>query len=179
MKPAPSPQPEFWAAATLPANLSDRERGVRSASVERRAITPDEREALRRFWGRVVFAVGMGIGMLPLAAPPGAISTLGQHDAMLEVLALIAFCITVLPASVLAFWHRRAASVWLLLVGMATAALVIAQQHSLAATRGITPDYYSDYLFLGPLTLALFGIFTEWKGWPPLLERPGRKQTAR
>lgn len=152
---------------------------MRSASVDGRAITPEEREDLRRFWGRVVFAVGMGVGMLPFAAPPGAISTLGEHDAMLEVLALIAFSVTVLPASVLAFWHRRAASLWLLLVGVATAALVITEQHSLAAMRGITPDYYSDYLFVGPLGLALFGIITEWKGWPPLLDRSGRRQAAR
>jgi len=149
---------------------------VHSASIERHGITAEERDDLRRFWGRVVFALGMGIGMLPFAAPPGAISTLGQHDAMLEVVALIAFCITVLPASVLAFWHRRAASLWLLLVGLAAAALVIAEQHSLASARGIAPDYYSDYLFVGPLGLALFGIITEWKGWPPLLDRSGRTQ---
>ena len=145
---------------------------------ERRPLTPEEREDLRRFWGRVVFALGMGVGMLPFAAPPGAISTLGQHDAILEVVALIAFSVTVLPASVLAFWHRRAASLWLLLVGVGTATLVIVEQHSLAATRGIAPDYYSDYLFVGPLGLALFGILTEWKGWPRLLERPRRKQAA-
>jgi hypothetical protein len=152
---------------------------VSSASVERRAITAEERDDLRRFWGRVVFALGMGVGMLPFAVPPGAISTLGQHDAALEVVALIVFSVTVLPASVVAFWHRRTASLWLLLAGVATAVLVIAEQHALAATRGIAPDFFSDYLFVGPLGLGLFGIVSEWKGWPPLLDRSGRKRAAR
>ncbi len=165
-------------AGAGPAQEADRSGGVRSASVEGQGITAEEREDLRRFWGRVVFALGMGVGMLPFAAPPGAISTLGEHEAMLEVAALIAFSVTVLPASVLAFWHRRAASLWLLLVGLATAALVIAEQHALAAGRGIAPDLYSDYLFAGPLGLALFGIITEWKGWPPLLDRSGRRQAG-
>lgn len=144
---------------------------LRAAMSERMPVSEEEKEDLRRFWGRVVFALGMGAGMFPLAVPPLALSALGEHTAALEVAALVVFCVSVLPASVLAFWRRRGASVWLLLTGFATLALLLLEQHALAATRHIVPDYGSDYLFVFPLALALFGFFCDWKGWPPLLER--------
>ncbi|HTV82065.1 MAG TPA: hypothetical protein VME18_05400 [Acidobacteriaceae bacterium] len=143
---------------------------MRTAMRERQAISEEEKQVLRSFWGRVVFALGMLAGMFPMAVPPLAISNLGERTAMLEVLALIVFSVSVLPASILAFWHRRGATAWLLLSGVAAAALVLSEQHVLGA-RGIAPDYGSDYLFILPLALGAFGIFTEWKGWPPLLER--------
>lgn len=149
---------------------------MRTATGERRMISQEEKEDLRRFWGRVVFAVGMLAGMCPMAVPPLAISSLGQHTARLEVLALIAFSVTVLPASILAFWHRREATAWLLLAGVAAAVLVLTEQHVLGA-RGIAPDYGSDYLFLIPLALGIFGMVTGSMGWPPLLDprRPSRR----
>jgi hypothetical protein len=148
---------------------------LRTATREDRAISEDEKQELRRFWGRVVFALGMGAGMFPLAVPPLAISSLGEQTAKLEVVALTVFCVSVLPASVLAFWHRRGATVWLLLTGLLTATLVLAEQHALGA-RGTAPDYGSDYLFVFPLALGLFGIFSEWKGWPPLLPRRQKRE---
>ena len=151
---------------------------MRTAIHESPAISEEEKQELRRFWGRVVFAIGLGAGMFPMAVPPLALSNLGEHTAMLEMLALIVFSVSVLPASVLAFWHRRTASAWLLLAGVMTAALVLTEQHVLGA-HGTAPDYGSDYLFVIPLALGLFGIFTEWKGWPPLLERKAtRKQPS-
>ncbi len=151
---------------------------MRAETQERPAISEEEREELRRFWGRVVFVVGMLAGMAPMAVPPLAVSSLGEQTAMLEVLALIVFSISVLPASVLAFWHRREAAAWLLLAGVATAVLVLTEQHVLAL-RGIAPDYGSDYLFVLPLGLGIFGMLTEWRGWPRLVERRGRaKRTS-
>lgn len=141
-----------------------------AATRERRAISEEEKQDLRRFWGRVVFVLGMLAGMFPMAVPPLALSILGQQTARLEVLALVAFSVSVLPASILAFWHRREATAWLLLAGVASAILVLTEQHTLAA-RGIAADYGSDYLFLLPLVLGIFGIFEELMGWPPLLER--------
>lgn len=148
---------------------------MRTAIRESPAISEEEKQELRRFWGRVVFAIGLGTGMFPMAVPPLALSNLGEHTAMLELVALIVFSVSVLPASVLAFWHRRTASAWLLLAGVMTAALVLTEQHVLGA-RGTAPDYGSDYLFVIPLALGLFGIFTEWKGWPPLLERKATRE---
>jgi len=146
------------------------ELNLRTATREGRAISEEEKEDLRRFWGRVVFVLGMMAGMFPMAVPPLAVSNLGEHTAILEVLALIAFSVSVLPASILAFWHRREASAWLLLTGVAAAALVLTEQHVLG-TRGIAPDYGSDYLFVLPLALGVFGMVTEWKDWPALLDR--------
>jgi hypothetical protein len=148
---------------------------LRSATRERPAISDEERLELRRFWGRVVFVLGMIAGMTPMAVPPLAISSLGQHTAMLEVLALIVFSVSVLPASVLTFWRRREAAAWLLLAGVASAVLVLTEQHVLSA-RGNAADWGSDYLFVIPLALGIFGILTEWKGWPPLLERRTRSE---
>lgn len=140
------------------------------ATREHRIISAEEREDLRRFWGRVVFALGMGAGLFPFAVPPLALSSLGRHTAMLEFPALIVFSVTVFPASVTAFWRRRLASAWLLAAGVLILAAVLAEQHALSATRGIAPDYGSDYLFVFPLALGVFGIFTEWKRWPRLLQ---------
>ena len=151
---------------------------MRIAAGEGRVISQEEREDLRRFWGRVVFAVGMLAGMSPMAVPPLAISNLGQQTARLEVLALIAFSVTVLPASILAFWHRRTATAWLLLTGVATMVLLLTEQHVLGA-RGIAPDYGSDYLFLIPLALGIFGMVTGWMGWPPLLDRTAQGKRVR
>lgn len=144
------------------------------AARERLPVTAEERQELRRFWGRVVFTAGMVAGLLPFAIPPIAISSLGQQTARLEVVALVAFSVTVLPASIVAFWHRRLASLWLLLAGLLAAAALLAEQHAFSVARTMTPDYASDYLFAVPLLLAIFGIFTEWKGWPPLLDPSGR-----
>jgi cation transport ATPase len=154
-----------------------REWELSTATNERQGISEDEKEEMRRFWGRVVFSLGMLAGMTPMAVPPLAVSNLGMHTAMLEVLALIVFSVSVLPASVLAFWHRREATAWLLLAGVAAAALVLTEQHVLAA-RGIRPDYGSDYLFAIPLALGVFGIFTGWLDWPRLVERHGRRGRA-
>lgn len=134
------------------------------------AISDEEREDLRRFWGRVTFFAGMLAGMTPMAVPPLALSTLGPHTAMLELMALMVFSVSVLPASVLAFWQRRVATAWLLLAGVAAAVLVLTEQHVLAA-RGIAADYGSDYLFVVPLALGVFGIVTEAGRWPSLLDR--------
>lgn len=152
---------------------------MHSATREHQVISEDERNDLRRFWGRVAFALGMGAGMFPLAVPPLALSNLGRHTALLELVALVVFSVTVLPASVTAFWHRRLASAWLLAVGVLILALVLAEQHTLSVTRGIAPDYGSDYLFVFPLVLAIFGIFTSWKGWPPLLEPAGANSSQK
>lgn len=154
------------------------EQGLRTATGERRAMSQEEQEDLRRFWGRVVFAVGLLVGMFPMAVPPLAVANLGVHTAMLEVTALVVFSVSVLPASALAFWHRREATAWLLLAGVAAAALVLTEQHVLAARR-IAPDYGSDYLFVFPLALGLFGLATEWMGWPRLLERGAGADRAR
>jgi hypothetical protein len=148
---------------------------VRIATREHLPVSAEEQEELRRFWGRVAFSIGMLAGLFPFAVPPLAISALGQQTAKLEVIALVAFCVTVLPASITAFWHRRFASLWLLLIGLLAAAAILAEQHTLSITRGIAPDYASDYLFIVPLGLAIFGIFTEWKRWPALLDRSGRQ----
>lgn len=147
-----------------------------AASGGRPVMTEEEREDLRRFWSRVAFALGMGGAFFPLAVVPGAIQTVGIPDALLEVLALVLYELTMLPASVLAFWHRRLAAVWLFLAGIAIAAGLLAEQHFLAGTKGIAPDYGSDYLFVVPLILGGFGLATELMRWPPLLERPGRPE---
>ncbi len=138
-------------------------------------MSEEEKEDLRRFWGRVVFVLGMLAGMFPMAVPPLAIASLGQRTARLEVLALIVFSVSVLPASILAFWHRREAIAWLLLAGVAAAGLVLTEQHVLGG-RGTAPDYGSDYLFAIPLALGIFGIATEWMGWPALVVNPKREK---
>lgn len=138
-------------------------------------VIQDEQQELRRFWERVVFALGMGAGLFPFAVPPLALSAAGRHTAGLEFIALVVFSLTVLPACVTAFWCRGVAAVWLLAAGVVIAAMLLAEQHALLAAHHMPPDYGSDYLFVFPLALGAFGIFTEWKRWPLLLDKPLKK----
>ncbi len=71
----------------------------------------DERSQTRQFWLRVLLAMGMLWGFLPFVMVPFITKGPGFTD--FDVAASILNSLTVLPASALAFWHRRIACFWL------------------------------------------------------------------
>ncbi|GEM_PF-5053083 len=70
-----------------------------------------EEAGLQQFWLRCLLAVGVMWGIIPLITLP--FITRGNTDSTLDVWAAVINGLTVFPASVLAFWHRRPACIWL------------------------------------------------------------------
>ncbi len=75
------------------------------------AVGMDERLKTRQFWLRVLLTVGLLWGFLPFVMVSFITKGAGFTD--FDVAASILNSLTVLPASTLAFWHRRIACVWL------------------------------------------------------------------
>lgn len=78
-------------------------------------IATTEESRLRQFWLRCLLAVGIIWGVIPLISLP--FISLGAKDSTLDVWAVVVNSLTIFPASVLAFWHRRPACVWLTVNG--------------------------------------------------------------
>ncbi len=70
-----------------------------------------EEAGLQQFWLRCLLAVGVMWGIIPLITLP--FITRGNRDSTLDVWAAVVNGLTVFPASVLAFWRRRPACIWL------------------------------------------------------------------
>ena len=70
-----------------------------------------EEAGLQRFWLRCLLAAGVMWGIIPLITLP--FITHGNIDSTLDVWAAVVNGLTVSPASVLAFWRRRPACIWL------------------------------------------------------------------
>jgi hypothetical protein len=127
-------------------------------------INTMERSRLRQFWLRVLLAFGMFWGTIPL------ISVLfifrGKNDSAFDVLAAVSNSLTVFPASILAFWHRRTACIWLTING---AMLVTAFVSYMWRTHE-----YSFATFVGvgaPVLIAGFLGYMEVRRWPAALDR--------
>lgn len=70
---------------------------------------------LQQFWLRCLLAVGIIWGIIPFITVP--FITRGVTDHTLDVWAAVINGLTVFPASMLAFWRRRPACVWLTING--------------------------------------------------------------
>ena len=71
----------------------------------------DEQAILRRFYLRCLLVVGMLLGGMPFITAPLALH--GIIEAYPNLVAAVVNGLTVLPATALAFWHRRIACIWL------------------------------------------------------------------
>jgi hypothetical protein len=139
---------------------------------------PEEKEELRRFWSRFAFSIGLLWGTWNITSLPVTIAASGGELPRPDVFAFLVCMLTVLPASVLAFWHRRVASLWLFASAIMTTAGIVAAWH-LLALHGAEASYIGDSLiFASPLALGLFGLATDLMGWPPLLLRKNQRNQA-
>ncbi len=124
----------------------------------------EEKARLQQYWLRVVLTIGMLWGTMPPITIGFVI--LNWKGPSLVLAALVFNAFTVLPASVLAFWHRRTACVWLSMNAvLAVAALAV------AAGRPQLLDVPEIAALAGPVILACALDFMQIKGWPGALDR--------
>jgi hypothetical protein len=133
----------------------------------------DQKVRLRRFWGTAIFSLGALWGLANCVYFPIAALTSIVGSSWLEVFIILAGGGLTLAGSVLAFYHRRIASLFLLCGGMVLLLLAIGGQYIPAVnTHGILNLLL---LFLSgavAIFLGLFGAITDRKGWPTLRDLP-------
>jgi hypothetical protein len=142
--------------------------------VETDALSDELKEALRddlrRFWSRLVYFLGMMVGLIPLITLPAHLFVISTTNPASVAVARVMNAMTVLPASALAYWHRKLAAWWLVLD--AAVCVFAGIEHPAKGTE----NWVLLILAVGiPLFLGGFGVITGcWAGWPPLLEKKQR-----
>jgi hypothetical protein len=133
----------------------------------------DQQVRLRRFWGAAIFSLGALWGLANCVYFPIAALTSIVGSSWLEVFIILAGGALTFAGSVLAFYHRRIASLFLLCGGIVLLLLAIGGQYIPAVdTHGILNLLL---LFLSgavAISLGLFGVITDRKGWPTLRDLP-------
>jgi hypothetical protein len=130
----------------------------------KKSLMTDEKAPLRQYWLRVLLAIGLLWGTMPLITI--ALVIAGWSGPFFVLLAMVFNAFTVLPACALAFWHRRTACIWLSVNAvLAAVALCIAILHPELLNL---PEIAA---LAGPVVIAGCLDFMEIKGWPGALER--------
>ena len=111
---------------------------------------------------RMVFGAGVIWGFFPLISVPFLF--LGGSDGLLADYALLLTCMTILPASLLAFWFRRTACFVLCAAALLDLCAVV-------FGRLIVPGHGNTALafVVSSGLLALFALAAELFRWPPVL----------
>lgn len=127
---------------------------------------PDtETDDRKKLVGRILFSLGILWGVIPMVSLPMIVFGIGSNESGDLILAGLFNGMTVLPASVLAFWKRKTASWWLIADAFAMA-MVGSVHFSNPAIGGPA----LAMTILAPAILGGFGLFCEKKQWPPLLD---------
>jgi hypothetical protein len=124
----------------------------------------DEKSRLRQFWLRVLLTVGMLWGTMPLITVGFAV--ISANRLSFGLVALIFNAATVLPASALAFWHRRTACIWLSFNGALAAIALVSY-----ARRTSELNPWQAGGLAGSLVIALCLDWMEMRRWPSALEQ--------
>ena len=133
----------------------------------------DQQVRLRRFWGVAIFSLGTLWGLANCVYFPIAALTSIIGSSWLEVFIILAGGALTFAASVLAFFHRRIASLFLLCGGAILLLLAISGQYAPAVSTSGIPNLI--LLFLSgavAVSLGVFGAITDRKGWPSLRNLP-------
>jgi hypothetical protein len=123
----------------------------------------DESSNMRQFWLRVLLALGILWGGMPLLTLP--LLFLGVVSAPFGLFATVLNGLTVAPACVLAFWHRRSACIWL---SANAATLVIVGVTFLRRTHEVYLDGLIEWA--GSVLVALCLDYMELLRWPRALD---------
>ncbi len=115
---------------------------------------------------RTVLTVGLIWGGFLLVQLLVFAITPGSQGTLLDTLAVVINCLTVGPASLLAFWHRRAACVWLVADGT-----FIAATTTRFTLRAHTYDWPLILGVLLSIALAICLLVMEARRWPGALAR--------
>jgi hypothetical protein len=133
----------------------------------------DQQVRLRRFWGVAIFSLGTLWGLANCVYFPIAALTSIIGSSWLEVFIILAGGALTFAASVLAFFHRRIASLFLLCGGAILLMLAISGQYVPAVSTSGIPNLI--LLFLSgavAISLGVFGAITDRQGWPSLRDLP-------
>ena len=127
------------------------------------------RDDLRRFWSRLVYFLGMMVGLIPLITLPAHLFVITTSNPASVAVARVVNAVTVLPASALAYRNRKLAAWWL--VVDAAVCLFAGIEHPAKGAQ----NWVLLILSVGiPLFLGGFGVITGWAGWPSLLEKKAK-----
>ncbi len=123
-----------------------------------------------------MFSFGMCIGLYGCAVLPGSLFTIGANDSLVATPIMVGSFALFFPTCLLALWRRKPAAWILLVMAILWVFAISIQNRYIVVTRGFPGDSFFDLfkesmLALIPLSLGLFGIFSERAGWPPLLSR--------
>ena len=124
---------------------------------------------LRRFWGLVVFSLGILWGFGGLVYIPVAVLTSLRGGSVAEVILLVSVGLLIFPASIYALYQRRPASLLLLAGGLLLLATALALPWlPFAQTFGAANRILTLSSGLVATALGLFGVFTDARHWPRL-----------
>lgn len=132
------------------------------------AVTSDETMRLRQFWQRAILTIGILCGFMPFVLAP--FIRKGPSDTYFDIFASILNSVTLLPACTLAFWHRRAASVWL-----SVNAVVIALALASFISRTRQLEVWMIIPVACSVVIAAWLDTVEALRWPPPLQKKKAK----
>ncbi|SPE26287.1 membrane hypothetical protein [Candidatus Sulfotelmatomonas gaucii] len=122
-------------------------------------ISIDEKPRMRQFWLRALLVVGLLWGGMPFLTLP--LVFMGVVAAPFGMPVALVNGLTVAPACTLAFWHRRAACIWLSLNAVMCGIAIVLSEHQ-------TGDrHFAAMISLaGSVAIALCLDFMEIRRWP-------------
>lgn len=122
-------------------------------------LSIDEKPQMRQFWLRALLVVGLLWGGMPFLTLP--LVLMGVISAPLGLVAALVNGLTVAPACTLAFWHRRAACIWLSLNAVVCGVAMVLSEHQ-------TDDRYivAVISLAGSIAIAVCLDFMEVRRWP-------------
>jgi hypothetical protein len=126
-------------------------------------------DSLRRFWSRTIFSLGILWGFGGLVYIPVAVLTSLRGGSIAEVVLIVSGGLLIFPASIFALYHRRPASLLLLLGGILLLAVASALPWlPFAQTFGAANRLLTLSSGVVATALGLFGVMTEARRWPRL-----------
>ena len=121
---------------------------------------------MQQFYLRTVLTVGVIWGGFLLVQLLVFVLTPGSKGTALDSVSVVVNCLSVFPACVLAFWHRRAACVWLaangILIALTTVSFIV-ETHRY--------DWGLILSVLFSIALAVCLVVIEIRRWPAALAR--------
>jgi FtsH-binding integral membrane protein len=132
-------------------------------------LSPEIQQQLQRFWGRVAFALGILWGFANLIYVPVVVLTTLRGGSVAEVILIACGGMLLFWSSIRAFFHRKGASLVLLVGGVFFLAVgLLLPLLPVAHTTGLDHRILVLAAAVAALALAGFGLVTERLGWPPL-----------
>lgn len=133
----------------------------------------DQLFRLRRFWGATFFALGILWGISNIVYSPITALTSIIGSSWFEVFVILLGGLLTFIASVLAFYRRRQASLFLVSGGFILLALAICGQIFLRShSHGVINLFLLFLAGVIPFSLGFFGAITDYLGWPALRDLP-------